>query len=197
MTRKLRPWLVAALAALAAVPAWALSDDGGGRHNYVKVVNHSDGKERERSRVVVSRNSSNTVDNENVAYAESSCSDCRTVAAAMQAVLITSSANDIQPKNVAVAVNYECTSCRTFAAAYQYVVTTDGPARFDEEGRERIESIEDRVEEATEESNLPFNELQARLDALYQELKTVVQEELEEEKAEFEAKSRRRTDRDD
>jgi hypothetical protein len=85
----------------------------------VLVFSQTDGLARSGSGLVVSPAASDAVDNENIAYAKSGCTGCRTVAVAIQAVLITSNASDVQPKNVALAVNESCSSCRTFAAAYQ------------------------------------------------------------------------------
>ncbi len=55
---------------------------------------------------------------ENVAIAYANCESCRSVAIAIQIVLVTGVQ---QPGNVAIAVNDRCTSCETLAVAYQFV----------------------------------------------------------------------------
>lgn len=99
------------------------------------------------------------------------------MAVAVQAVMVTSDADVVSPKNTAVAVNSNCTSCATMAAAYQYVVTTDGPVHLTSEGQQRIADIRQRIA-AVSASGLPFPELEARLDVLVQELWSVVDEEM-------------------
>lgn len=68
------------------------------------------------------------VTDENLAYAQSSdCTGCRTVAVAVQVIVVAGSPSNFQPQNAAVAVNSSCNSCQTFAYAHQYVVQMTHP----------------------------------------------------------------------
>lgn len=176
MTGRLLVALVMTLALVGGVPAAAISEGGGG-DNVVMVFNEADGATRSGSQLAVSPAASDTVDNENIAYAKSSCAGCRTVAAGLQAVLITSDASDVQPKNLALAVNENCSSCRTFAGAYQYVVTTDGPVYLSQEARQDIRAIRGEVADLVA-SDLSFVELEAALDRRYERFQAVVDGEL-------------------
>jgi hypothetical protein len=196
MRRRTTALLLAILGVIAALPAGALPGDDfddGRRDNIVYVFNQEDGSERAKSRVLVSPTEAATVENENVAYARSSCADCRTVAVAMQAVLVTPAADNVSPKNVAVALNESCSSCRTFAAAYQYVLTTEEPGRLNEDARRRIRSIQREVSAATR-SDLSFPDLDARLDGLYADFKAAVDSGLVEEGRHIDEDSRERHD---
>ncbi len=57
------------------------------------------------------------VENQNAAVAYASCSDCRTVAIAIQIVFIAGDADVVSPENVAIAINDGCMACETLAAA--------------------------------------------------------------------------------
>lgn len=71
------------------------------------------------------------VTNANLAYSQSSnCTGCRTVALAVQAVVIEGVPTAITPQNAAVALNDSCQSCMTFAYAQQYVFSPEHPVSF-------------------------------------------------------------------
>jgi hypothetical protein len=155
----------------------ARADEGGGAKNVVLAFNHEDGALRSASRVAVSIASSPAVGNENLAYAQSSCSNCRTVAVAMQAVAIVRDADVIQPQNVALAVNADCQTCQTAAFAYQYVLTTGGMVRLSERGRSEVSTIREDASELAS-SSLPFPELEERFDRLSERFRAVIDGEL-------------------
>lgn len=185
--------MIAVLSALSlsgALPALAQSD--GGADHVVLAFNESDGLLRSASGVAVAHVASDTVDSENLAYAKSRCSDCRTVAAAMQVVL-TRDAHTIVPKNAAVAVNETCSSCRTFAAAYQYVITTGGPVYLSADGQQRVADLRQRAA-AVAGSDLAFADIEARLDGIYAELRAVIDDELRRAGRPFTATSAKRLD---
>lgn len=165
---------IAALLALVAAPAFA---DGGGAKNVVLALNYSDDFEVARSGLLVSSVGADNIGSENLASATSSCVGCRTVAAAMQVVLITSNASVIAPTNAAVAFNGGCDSCETFAFAYQYVITTGGPVYLTAAGQLEVQRIRAEVA-AVAASDLALPDLAARLDALYEELKATINAEL-------------------
>lgn len=156
------------------------SQDGagtGGVNNEVVVLNQTDGLFRNRAGFGTARVVGDTVDNQNSAAAYSECTDCRTVAVAVQIVLVQSNANTITPNNIALALNYGCQSCETFAGAYQYVLSTDGLVRFSSEGESRMAAIQDQIRQ-TAALDIPFPELDARLGELVDQLWAVVDEEL-------------------
>lgn len=105
------------------------------------------------------------------------CADCRTVAVAGQAVLVTGDPSTVTPKNAALAVNDNCLRCQTFADAHEYVVSTGGPAQLSAEGQHRVADIRQRLA-ATAASQLPFDQLEAEVDTLYAEFKGVIDDDL-------------------
>lgn len=177
MRRLLLLLTLVATVGLAATPAVAHESAGGGAKNLVMAFNYADNSALSRSGILVSPIASDNVESENLAYAEASCNDCRTVSAAMQVVLITSNASVIRPTNAAVAVNQNCSSCATFAGAYQYVITTGGQVYLSTEGQAEVQRIRQEVA-AIAASDLAFPELAAQLDALYEQLKAVIDSEL-------------------
>lgn len=171
-----RRGLLAALTLLAtiglAVPAGASGGD-----NVVLAFNYVDESHLPRSGVVVTTAAGDTVETENVAYAKASCDGCRTVAVAVQAVLITSDASAITPKNAAVAVNESCTFCETIAAAYQYVVTTGGPVHLSATGQQKVAELRREIG-AVAASGVAYAELDAALDHLVDRLRAVIDDEV-------------------
>ena len=61
----------------------------------------------------------------NIAFAQSACTDCQTIAVAVQVIVYKKGASNVQPQNVALAANTQCTRCVTIARAIQYVIPVD------------------------------------------------------------------------
>ena len=99
----------------------------GGGNNIVQVINHADGHFRMDGKVKVNQIPGPNAGPKNVAFAYSSCTDCQTMAVALEINLISTNARNIQPLNEAVAVNYRCTRCVTYARAIQYDIQVDDP----------------------------------------------------------------------
>jgi putative peptide zinc metalloprotease protein len=173
-----RTLAVLSLLLLVLVPsAHADGTAGGGAKNVVLVVNEADGQQRSGAGIAVSTTAAESVATENLALARASCSDCRTVAVAMQFVPIIRDVDVIAPKNAAVAVNVDCSSCRTAAFAYQYVVTTDGPVHLTAAGRQQLTAIRAKAS-ALAASDLSFPALDAELDELAERFRALVDAEL-------------------
>ena len=118
------------------------------------------------------------VDIDNAAVAVGNCSDCRTIAVAIQIVLIFSDPDVVTTDNLALALNVECTSCETMALAYQYVLTTDGPVHFTGEGNRAIQDILKQIAEIGSNEELALEEIDAQIGALVDQLYGVVDTEL-------------------
>ncbi len=136
-------------------------------------VNTKDGSDVFRLAFHVNRVASDTVDSANAAVAFASCSDCQTVAIAIQVVLIMSDPTTVTPEKLAIAINQECSECDTLASAYQLVLSTDGPVRLSAEGRRRIAEIRRQLQDLRR-SELSSIEIQARVKTLTAELRDVV-----------------------
>jgi hypothetical protein len=169
--------LVAAVIFAVTLPATSLAQEGSGGKNVVLAFNSTDDRTMARSGVLFGRASGDKVAPENLAHSRSSCTDCRTVAVAMQSVVILSNAQDIRPNNAAIAVNVECSGCRTMAYAFQYVVSISEPATLTPDGEQAVAGIRARAAEAAQ-SDADFPALQERLDALAQEFQSVIDEEI-------------------
>jgi putative peptide zinc metalloprotease protein len=163
----------------AVAPAWAEDDEigQGPNDNAAVAINLKDGASVFDFAFEVRQTMSDVIDHTNAAVSYSECEDCRTVALAVQVVLVASDPSIVTPENVAVAVNYECTSCETFAAAYQFVIGVDGPVRFTRAGRQELNRIRWELRKLIRQ-DLPFDELQARIDELMDRLRWVLDNEL-------------------
>ena len=152
--------------------------DGSGGKNVVIVKNETDGRLASRAGVLTGHASGPSVVPENIASATSSCTDCRTVAVALQAVVVISDPNVASPRNVAAAVNAGCLRCATFAYAWQYVVSTGGPVRITPEGQQEISDL--RAEASSlAASDLPFPTLVEELDDVAARFRAVIDTEVE------------------
>jgi putative peptide zinc metalloprotease protein len=172
--------MIALILALVVVPIGQTpaQEGGSGGKNVVLVFNETDGRLASRAGLVLGHASGPTVVPENLASARASCTDCRTVAVALQAVVVISDPDTASPRNAAVAVNAGCTNCQTFAYAWQYVVSTGGPVRFTPEANQAIADL--RAEASTlAASDLPFPELVDRLDEVAGEFRAVVDGEMQ------------------
>ena len=119
------------------------------------------------------------VDIDNAAVAVSSCESCRTIALAIQVVMIFSDPDVVTTDNLALALNVECSSCETMALAYQYVLTTGGPVHFTPEGQQAINDILSQIRELAKDSDdMTLEEIHAAVDPLVDDLYAVVDNEL-------------------
>ena len=114
----------------------------GGGNNIVQVINHADGHFRVDGNVKLNQIPGPNAGPKNVAFAYSSCTDCQTMAVALEINLISTSARNIQPLNQAVAVNYRCTSCVTYARAIQYDIQVDDPHQVRSDVRDLMQQMD-------------------------------------------------------
>jgi hypothetical protein len=124
---------------------------GGGANNMVIVHNPTGGDLRVRGSVQLNHVPGPNVGNVNCAAALSggplaplsgpqavpapvvsrpACTGCQTLAVALQIDLISRSATQVTPRNVANAQNVRCTQCATVAIAMQYVIQVDDPTQL-------------------------------------------------------------------
>jgi putative peptide zinc metalloprotease protein len=112
-----------------------------GPDNAAVAVNTKDGSSVFKLAFSVKKVSGDTVSPTNTAVAYASCADCRTVAVAIQVVLVESDATTVAPTNLAIAINDQCTDCETLALAYQYVFGTGEPIKLTPEGHRQLAEI--------------------------------------------------------
>lgn len=165
--------LLVALAAqgLSALPA-------GAQDTAAVAVNTRDGSSVFRLSFAVKRVMDGNVDADNAAVAYASCTDCQTVAASIQVVLVMGDADSLTTDNVAIAINYECSECETLAAAYQYVFGDGQPVRFTAEGNQRLADIRRRFQELRRRDDLTLQQLADEIAELAAEVADVVDDEL-------------------
>jgi putative peptide zinc metalloprotease protein len=114
----------------------------------------------------------------NAAIAIASCSNCQTVAIAVQIVFVIGSPTVFAPENAAVAVNSGCSFCDTLATAYQFVVQSSVPVRLTNDGRHQLHDIYKALKDL-EDSGLTALEIQAKVDELMKQLATVLATQVE------------------
>jgi putative peptide zinc metalloprotease protein len=164
MKQRILVFLVTALLAAgfsAARPAFAHA----GGDNAAIAINTKDGSTVIKIAFAIRHVMGDVVDSTNGAVAYSSCTECTTVAIAIEIVLIQDNASVITPTNVAIAINELCSLCVTVAEAYQFVLTTGGAVHFDAAGNKILARIKNRLERLKHE-RLTIAELQAELDAI-------------------------------
>jgi hypothetical protein len=164
--------LTVALVLSLSVGAQAAEDTG--PDNVVNVETTGTGVTDTQSALKLGSYGGDNLQSENVASAYShDCTDCRTVAVAVQAVFVTGNPSTSEPKNVAAALNERCTRCTTFAYAYQYVVSTDGRVHLDGETRADIRRLRGEIADVTDSSLAP-PDMDARLQQLTAEFKSEI-----------------------
>jgi len=99
-----------------------------GRHvNSVEAENRRDGRFELQGRADYVREKQDDVTAGNQAVAHATCTDCQTIALALQIVVYRQGATNVAPRNFAIAVNDQCTRCLTVAHAVQYVIPVADP----------------------------------------------------------------------
>jgi putative peptide zinc metalloprotease protein len=167
---------------VAFAPAASAQDDPGGGNsapaNDAVAVNTHDGKSVFDLAFSVRSITSSTAAPENAAVAYASCTDCQTVAIAVQIVFVVGSPDVFTPVNEAIAINDQCSMCDTLATAYQFVVQEPVAVRFTSEGKQRIHDIEKALRDL-QNSGLSAVEMQAQIDDLMKQLADVIANDVE------------------
>jgi putative peptide zinc metalloprotease protein len=169
--RKLAFIFLVALLGLGA-PATARADD-----NAAVAINTKDGSSIFKFAFSIRKVASGVVDQTNAAVAYSSCTDCQTVAVAIEIVLVTGDPSVVTPTNVAIAINDQCTLCISVADAYQWVLGTGGNVHFSDHGMQEIRRIVNEIRDLGK-SGLSAAEIQARLEELVKQLAQVIADDL-------------------
>jgi putative peptide zinc metalloprotease protein len=163
-----------ALALLApAAPAGAQDSGSSGSDNVGVAVNTKDGSSLFKFAFGITQATGEVVDAGNAAVAYASCTECTTVAIAIQFVIVEGSPDVFTPENVAIAMNESCTLCTTMALAYQVVIQTDGPVRLTGDGQSRLRALL-RELKALEDQDLTPAELDARVGDLVHQMTEVL-----------------------
>jgi hypothetical protein len=165
--------------------SWREFDRGGGR-NVVSADNTSDGRFRARGNAELDRIHGDDVTPVNLAQAHARCTDCQTIAAAVQIVVYKRGASSVAPLNRAEAVNEDCTRCVTVARAIQYVIPVDSLNEIPPEVNELVrrvnreadyfERIKDLDKTDPHEAEARLNQLEADFTTLQQYLSDMVDE---------------------
>jgi putative peptide zinc metalloprotease protein len=144
----------------------SLSTDGGnGDDNVAVAVNRTDGRDVYAVRLKVVMTDASTVDAGNAAVAAASCTDCRTVAVAIEGVLLSGNPEVVAPQNVALAINQGCSGCETLAAAYQTVLSTGGRVRMTGAGRATVAQLRRQLN-TLRTQDLEFSAMAAEIDRI-------------------------------
>lgn len=165
-----------------AVAGYARADDNNGNggksgDNLAYAVNTTNGATVVKTAFAIRHVMNGIVDQANGAIAYASCTDCTTVAIAIEIVLVESTPKVVTPQNAAVAVNELCSLCVTVANALQFVVGTDGPVRFDEQGKEALDQIRDDLEQIKEDlkdGKLTLEQLNAKVEEIRLRIREVL-----------------------
>lgn len=97
----------------------------GAPNNEVRLQNDQDKRFMARASVKMYKLRGDDIRPRNLALAEGKCTDCQTIAVAVQVVFYQRGATNVQPQNIAIASNVGCTRCVTVARAIQYVIPVD------------------------------------------------------------------------
>ena len=174
----------------------ALAEDEIGGNNVVQVNNERDGAWKTRAKSSVEQEPGPSIVNENVALARASCTDCRTVAVAVQAIIVEGPVDDFRPGNAAVAFNESCVRCMTYAYARQEVLYADGPVVLDGEAKDRYQAVKAQLD-AVADSGLSFDEMTVELDHLAVELVAALRGAIEESGHHATERADRKVERDE
>jgi hypothetical protein len=168
---------LAAAAALAGT-AGSTTPDSQGPSNIVYVETTGTNAVKVRSNVAFALVRPDDTGGVNHAEAYShDCTDCHTVAVAVQVLFVFKTPSTFSPENIGAAVNLRCTRCATFAYAWQYVANVTREVRPSREAFARIAELRRQID-AVAASDEPFPQMNADLDALTAQLKATIEQQL-------------------
>jgi putative peptide zinc metalloprotease protein len=155
----------------------AAGSTGASTDNVAAAVNTTDDKTVYAISLKITQTDADTIDATNAAVAVASCTDCQTVAIALEGVLIIGEPTNFDPTNIALAINSGCTSCQTLASAYQYFVQNDTRVRISGAGRREIADVRVGLQ-SLRTSGLDVFAVQAKVDEYAARLLSVLQNEV-------------------
>ena len=164
MTRLILAALMAVPLAMQSSPAAAI----GGPSNIVMAVNNTDGRLAIRGNVQVMREPGMMAAPQNFAYAKASCTDCQTIAVALQLNFAGTDARYVSPQNVAVASNESCTRCTTIALAYQVFLMEDDPTATTDGVRDVMADLDAELRAVSTDPNISVAEAETRIVSVIQ-----------------------------
>jgi len=151
---------------------------GGGGTNQVTVRNRTDGRLRIRGNIQLNRIPGPNVAPVNLALAyNDACTDCRSIAVALQVNLISRTATQVVPENAAISVNVgrpatgnrpeqRCTRCVAVTRAIQYVYSVDDPTQVPDEASGLIKAMDRELREIYQNQDIGLPEAEAGIDAV-------------------------------
>jgi hypothetical protein len=142
---------------------------GGGGKNVVIVQNRTNGRVQVRANVQLNGIPGPNVQPVNIAIATSSCTDCETLAVALQLDLASTDAWLVAPQNAAVATNARCSRCVTVAHAVQYLYIVDDPTDVSADVRRAIADLDRALVEIDSDPTITLAEAEARIDVVIAE----------------------------
>jgi hypothetical protein len=153
-------------------------DGGAGGRNQVTARNRTDGRLRIRGNIQLNRIPGPNVGPVNLALAyNDACTDCRSIAVALQVNLISRTATRVAPENASISLNVgrpatenrpeqRCTRCVAVTHAIQYVYSVDDPTRVPDEATELIKEMDRELREIHQSEDIGLSQAEARIDAV-------------------------------
>jgi putative peptide zinc metalloprotease protein len=105
----------------------------------------------------------------NFAFANASCTDCQTIAVALQLNFASTDAHLITPQNAAVATNSSCTRCATVALAYQVFFTVDDPTQIPPGVQDATLRLDSTLREISTDPTITFDDALIRISTVIAE----------------------------
>jgi hypothetical protein len=119
-----------------------------GRHvNTVDAFNQHSGRLELQGKVDLVREKQDNVTAGNQAVARATCTDCQTLALALQLVVYRQGAVNVAPRNFAIAINDQCTRCFTLARAIQYAIPVPDPQDISPDVKALIQELNGEMHE--------------------------------------------------
>jgi putative peptide zinc metalloprotease protein len=119
-----------------------------GRHvNSVEAQNRRDGHFELQGRADFVREQHDDVTAGNQAVARATCTDCQTIALALQVVVYDRAAKNVAPRNFAIAINEQCTRCLTVALAVQYAIPAEDPKALSPDIKDLVKELNGEMQE--------------------------------------------------
>jgi putative peptide zinc metalloprotease protein len=140
--------------------------------NQVAVDNNEDQRFMARASIKFRKLKGDDIGPVNIAFAQASCTDCQTIAVAVQVIIYKRGASNVHPQNVALAANVQCTRCVTVAQAIQYVIPVDDFDNVPDNVKRLVHRLDQELhyfEKVTSINELTSDEAAARLQSAVNE----------------------------